>query len=190
MSVAVKLDKRYSYADYLNWPEDERWEIIEGVPYDMSPAPNTEHQSISMKLSIEIGNFLKGKRYQIFAAPFDVRFAKKDEISDNETYTVVQPDLLVVCDKKKLDKKGCVGAPDIAVEILSPATAYKDETEKLKLYEKQGVREYWIVNPKAQYMMIYRLNEDRFDKPDYYHKEDVVNSKVLEGFSLKLPDIW
>jgi len=104
--------------------------------------------------------------------------------------TVVQPDIVVVCDNKKIDKKGCLGAPDIVVEILSPSTGYKDETSKLALYEKYGVREYWIVNPDAEYIMIYRLKDNKYEKPEYLKKDDILSSIVLEGLTIKLKDIF
>jgi Uma2 family endonuclease len=187
MSFAVKLNEKYTYRDYLSWDDGKRWELIEGVPYDMTPAPNAGHQSISMDLAIVLSAYLKSNEQgcRVFAAPFDVRF------TDNENdSTVVQPDLVVICDKKKIDKKGAVGAPDICIEILSPGTSYKDETEKLKLYEKHGVTEYWIVNPAARYVMIYSHSGESYDKPGYYKETEVVTSSVLPGLELELKGIW
>ncbi|MCK4541920.1 MAG: Uma2 family endonuclease [Spirochaetales bacterium] len=185
-----KADKKFSYADYLSWPEDERWEIIEGEAWDMSLAPNTEHQIISGQLFGNIWQFLKDKPCKVFSAPFDVRFQEKKELLDEEIKTVVQPDITVVCDKSKIDKKGCLGVPDITIEILSQSTSYKDETDKLKLYEKYGVREYWIVNPKVRYIMIYRLEGDRYAKPEYLKDDDILESLVLEGLKIRLSDIF
>ncbi len=191
MSVAVKLDEKYSYADYLNWSNEERWELIDGVPYNMSPAPSTGHQSISQIVSNELYNFLKkNKNCKVFSAPFDVRFHEKNETSDDEIFTVVQPDISVICDETKLNTKGCNGAPDITVEILSPSTSYKDETTKLRLYEKHGVKEYWIINPDAKYIMIYRLKNGEFDKPEYLKEKDTLKSQVLKEFEIELSEIW
>ena len=185
-----KTGERFSYADYLSWPEDERWEIIEGEAWDMSPAPNTEHQRLSMVLSGEIYNYLKDKSCEVFTAPFDVRLQEAKDLADEDVETVVQPDLVVICDKSKIDKKGCLGAPDIVIEILSASTAFKDETQKLKLYEKYGVREYWIVNPEARYIMIYRLEGDKYTKPEYLKDDDILESLVLKGLKIRLPDIF
>ncbi len=190
MSVAVKLDEKYTYADYLKWPDNERWELIEGIPYDMSPAPNINHQTISGEIFVKIHNEVKKNGCRVFSAPFDVRLIENIKLNDDETETVVQPDISVICDKSKLEKRGCVGAPDIAIEILSQSTAYKDETEKLKLYEKHGVKEYWIVNPDANYIMIYRLENDIYGKPEYLEKNDILKSQVLKDFKLDLSKIW
>jgi len=190
MPLAQKINKKYTYADYLSWDDDERWEIIEGVPYSMSPAPATEHQSISFEISRQIGNCLKDELCRAFSAPFDVRFEENIGSAEGEIETVVQPDIVVICDDKKIDKRGCMGAPDLVVEILSPSTAYKDETEKLKLYEKHGVKEYWIVNPEANYIMIYHLIDNKYGKPDYLMDDDIIESSVLKGFSVSCREIF
>ncbi len=190
MTTARKLDEKYTYSDYLNWPQDERWELIEGTPYDMSPAPGTQHQAVSFELSRILGNFLKNTDCRAFTAPFDVRLPGEKENSDANTDTVVQPDIVVICDKTKIDEKGCCGAPDIVIEILSASTSYKDEGEKLKLYEKHSVKEYWIVNPASRYVMIYHLEDSKFSKPEYLRNDEVLTSRILQGFSLNLDEIW
>jgi len=190
MPLAQKINKKYTYADYLTWDDDERWEIIEGVVYDMGPAPLREHQRIAAIIFNELYNFLKGRKCEVYFAPFDVRFEENNESSEEEIETVVQPDIVVICDDKKLNKKGCLGAPDLVVEILSPSTAYKDETEKLKLYEKHGVKEYWIVNPEANYMMIYHRVDNKYGKPDYLMDDDIIESSVLKGFSVNCREIF
>ena len=124
----------YTYEDYLLWSDEERWELIDGVPYNMTPAPSRVHQGISMELSRQIANHLAGKMCKIYAAPFDVRLPKSDE-EEEQIETVVQPDLVVVCDGNKLDERGCKGAPDLIIEILSPYTAGKDMKIKRNLYE-------------------------------------------------------
>ncbi len=184
-----KPDYKYSYADYLSWPDGERWELIDGLAYDMSPAPGTEHQSVSFELSRQIGNFLAGKKCRAFSAPFDVRL-ENAEASDDEIYTVVQPDITVICDSDKIDERGCKGAPDICIEILSPSSAYKDSTDKLKLYELHGVREYWLVNPGNGTIMIYIHNDKFYEKPLYFEKNDIVSSSFLQGLAISLPEIF
>lgn len=181
---------RFNYKLYQTWPEDERWELIEGEAYNMSPAPNTEHQNISGEIFGNIWQFLKDKQCRVFSAPFDIRLSEMDNPQELDIETVVQPDIVVICNKNKIDKKGCLGAPDIVVEILSPSTGYKDETSKLALYEKYGVREYWIVNPDAKYIMIYRLKDDKYEKPEYLKDNDILASIVLEGLTIKLQDIF
>jgi Uma2 family endonuclease len=185
-----KLDEKFSYADYLSWPDDERWEIINGVAYDMSPAPAREHQRMSAIIFAKIYNFLSGKECEVYFAPFDVRLAETKDETDEELKTVVQPDIVVICDQNKLDKRGCLGAPDITVEILSPSTSYKDQTEKLLLYEKHGVKEYWIVNPDAKYVMVYCLEGVKYGKPEYLTENDILESRALEGLKIDLSEVW
>ncbi|MBF0572397.1 MAG: Uma2 family endonuclease [Desulfamplus sp.] len=199
------LLEKFSYADYLAWSEDERFEIIEGVIYDMSPAPSIKHQDISFRLAGIFYQCLKKSRCRAFTAPFDVMLIEekkrlhllenktaedKDILEYKDIQTVVQPDLVVVCDDKKLKERGCFGSPDIAVEILSKSTAYKDETEKLKIYEKHGVKEYWIINPDAEYIMVYRLDGIKYGKPDYLIKSDILISCVVEGLVVDLAELW
>lgn len=152
---ATKTDRHYTYADYLKFPEDERWEIIDGVAYSMAPAPSEPHQDLSGELNAQVRTQLRGKPCRVFAAPFDVRFENSEK-----TNKVVQPDLLVVCDRSKITPRGLVGAPDWVVEILSASTAGKDQILKRALYEKHGVREYWLVHPVDRVLSIYRLGAD------------------------------
>jgi Uma2 family endonuclease len=184
MPVPLKKDDDlFTYADYLTWPENESWEIIEGKPFDMSPAPTPYHQEISMNLSSEIHRFLKkkGKKCKVYAAPFDVRLPEGNQ-KDEEIQTVVQPDISVVCDPGKVDDKGCKGAPDFIIEITSPATAKKDMKYKLLLYEKHGVPEYWVVHPEENLVMVYKLNEQRkYGRAEVFAKEDVIELKLKEG---------
>ncbi|MCU0288973.1 MAG: Uma2 family endonuclease [Acidobacteria bacterium] len=150
MPVPLQKDiERFTYAQYITWPDQERWELIEGIPYDMSPDPSRYHQEISMNLAFEINKFLKenGKKCKVYAAPFDVRLPESGQ-TDAETMSVVQPDISVICSPGKLDDKGCKGAPDFIAEITSLATIKKDMKDKLLLYEKHGVPEYWVIQPE------------------------------------------
>ncbi len=157
----LDLNGSYSYADYLTWRFEETVELIRGKIMPMSPAPNFNHQSISKNLLVEIGIYLKGKSCQVFHAPFDVRLydRKKSLVANHDIYTVVQPDLCVICDKHKLDNKGCLGAPDWIIEILSKSTAQKDTQTKYQLYQEAGVKEYWLVYPYEATVSQFVLNE-------------------------------
>lgn len=191
MSVPLKKQKeKYSYGDYRMWPDDEKWEIINGVPYYMSPAPARKHQEISMELCYQIRNYLKDKACKVYAAPFDVRFPAGDE-TDEDIETVVQPDITVVCDENKLDDWGCKGAPDFIVEILSPATAKRDLGEKFDLYEASGVKEYWVVFPLDKVIHVYLLNEDgKYEKNISYYEDNILPATVLEGLEVDLKQVF
>ena len=155
----LDLNGTYTYSDYLKWHFTEIVELIKGRVHRMSPAPVRYHQDISREIERPIFNFFYKKSCKVYSAPFDVRFAKNGEEGYDAIYTVVQPDICVICDPKKLDEKGCLGAPDWIIEITSPSTAKKDLNEKFNLYESSGVKEYWIVFPKDRYIMVYLLND-------------------------------
>lgn len=155
----------HTYADYCSWPDDVRYELIDGVAYAMGPAPVRRHQGILLELARQVANILEGSPCRPYIAPFDVRLPKTDEI-DNEVDTVVQPDLVVICDRAKLDDKGCRGAPDWVVEVLSPSTAGHDQILKRALYQRVGVREYWLVHPVDRIVTIYTLNFGSYGVPD------------------------
>jgi Uma2 family endonuclease len=161
---ALKQD-RFTYGDYRRWPDDERWELIDGRAYDMCPAPSRGHQAMVVELVRQIGNFLVDKPCEIYVAPFDVRLPKANE-ADDQVDTVVQPDIAVICDPEKLDEAGCRGAPDWVVEVLSRRTATKDQGEKRDAYERAGVREYWLVHPTDRTLMIYRLADGAYGRPE------------------------
>jgi Uma2 family endonuclease len=183
----------FTYADYLTWPEDERWELIDGVAWNMSSVPckltARSHQRILGKLYRLIADITDSGPCETYLAPFDVRLredsADKTITADETITTVVQPDISVFCSPDVLDEAGARGAPDMVVEILSPSTSYKDQTHKLALYERHGVREYWIVNGEARWVMVYRMGSDnRYGKPDYYRagqEGEVIASTVLGG---------
>jgi len=154
----------HTYADYLGWPEDVRYELIDGVAYLMAPAPAREHQEVVTEISRQAANALEGKPCRPYVAPFDVRLPKGDE-SDELTDTVVQPDVLVVCDRSKLDARGLRGAPDWVVEVLSPTTAAHDQTLKLAAYERARVPEVWLVHPSDRVLTVYRLDGAAYGRP-------------------------
>jgi len=182
---ARKSEPKFTYGDYLTWPDEERWELIDGNAYNMSPAPSRRHQQISRELAFQIHDYLRDKPCELYHAPFDVRLPDEDE-SDDEVLTVVQPDIVVICDKKKLDDKGCRGAPDLIIEILSPNTASKDLREKLNLYEKHGVNEYWIVHPTDNTVMVFKLSKKKYGRPDVYAEKDKIKTPILDGLEIEL----
>lgn len=149
----LDLNKTYTYADYLRWKFKERVELIKGKILEMSPAPNTKHQKISLNFTIQLHRYFENTGCGLFIAPFDVRLPRHNERNE-EILTVVQPDLCVICDQSKLDEKGCHGAPDLIVEILSPGNARKELKSKFDLYEKAGVTEYWVVNPSEETVLV------------------------------------
>ena len=176
----------YTYSDYLLWPEEERWELIDGIPYNMTPAPSRIHQGISMELARQFANYLTGKTCKIYAAPFDVRLPKDGE-KDEQIETVVQPDLVVVCDESKLDERGCKGPPDLIIEILSPHTAAKDMKIKRDLYERVGVKEYWQIDPNNQTVLIYQIaSNGRNGRPEAYAAGDQVQVGIFPDLILDL----
>jgi len=184
--LAEKIIESYTYADYLTWDDTERWELIDGVPYNMSPAPSRRHQQISGELLRQFANFLKGKPCQVYAAPFDVRLPEADE-NVSDISTVVQPDIAVICDADKLDDAGCSGAPDLIVEITSPSTSRKDHKEKFFRYERAGVREYWLVEPDANTVTVFTLGIDtRYGRPDVYSDDETISVGVLPELVIDL----
>ncbi|MFH1562087.1 MAG: Uma2 family endonuclease [Nitrospirota bacterium] len=186
MGLAVrKKEERFTYGDYLKWPNEERWELIDGIAYNMSPAPLRRHQEIIVEVSRQISTYLLDKPCQVYVAPFDVRLPEEDE-TDEEVETVVQPDIVVVCDKNKLDDKGCNGAPDIVIEILSPYTAKKDLIAKYYLYERHKVKQYWIFDPATEEVTIFKLKDDKFGKPEEYKREDKISVDIFKDLEIDL----
>jgi Uma2 family endonuclease len=164
MSLAPKQNQHYCYGDYLNWLDDVRYQLIDGDAYLMTPAPDLLHQDVAGEIYFQARQALLGKTCRAFIAPLDVRLPKCNE-ADAEIDSVVQPDILVVCDSTKLDKRGVRGAPDWIVEVLSPSTAGLDQIKKRILYETSGVREYWLVHPVDRVLTIYRLQDGEYGKP-------------------------
>jgi Uma2 family endonuclease len=185
----LDLKAKYTYADYLNWKFEEMVELIRGRVYKMSPAPNLEHQRVASRLQGYIFQRLNGGPCEVFSAPFDVRLPlPPGKVKNDKIDTVVQPDLCVVCDPAKLDTHGCLGAPDWVIEILSPATSRKDITEKFDVYQHAGVREYWLVHPFEQTVLVYMLNaggvfEGR-QRP--YVRGELVPSTIFPGWEVDL----
>lgn len=167
----------YTYAEYLTWQLNEMVELIKGKLFKMSPASNTPHQQVSLHLTRILDRHFEANACQLFVAPFDVRFPSED---GNTTDTVVQPDLCVICDLKKLDIQGCNGTPDLVVEILSPGNTQKEMNEKFLLYESSGVKEYWLAHPEDEWLVIYHLNnEKKYTGSKHFTPQDGIIQSVL-----------
>ncbi len=180
-----KRDRPFTYADYRSWPEGERWELIDGEAYAMSPAPRRLHQGLAIQIAAQLDSFFTGKPCRPYVAPVDVFICAPDEPLDAAT-RVVQPDAFVVCDRSKLIDEGVKGAPDFIIEVLSPGTAMKDQTEKRRLYEDGGVREYWIVNPETLEVFLYTLNDGRYGLPSVADLRGPVPVGIFPGLSLRV----
>ena len=185
----LDLNKLYTYADYLTWQFQERVELIRGKIFKMSPAPKRIHQEIESNLHREISYHFKRKTCKVYPAPFDVRLIKKTAI-DQEIETVVQPDICVICDLEKLDDRGCIGAPDLIVEILSPSTKHKDIKDKFELYEQNEVKEYWIVDPSNKTVIKYTLEKGRYIGDKIRGEEEVLTSSLFPELSIDLSEVF
>ncbi len=182
--------ERYTFADVLTWDESDRIEIINGEAFMMAP-PSSRHQEISMELTRQLANFLEGKKCKVYAAPFGVRLFEQEGDRPEDIDTMVEPDITVVCDMDKIDKQGCKGAPDMIVEILSPSTRRHDRLVKLNLYQKAGVREYWIVDPDMRSVQVFLLdNSGSFHIHEDYGQEDIAKVNVLEGCFVELSKVF
>lgn len=188
--MAIPNEKeRYSYADYLKWAEGERIELIDGEIFNMSPAPSRKHQQILRELTTVFSNYLRDKDCEVFFAPFDVRLLSENKKND-DINNVVQPDLSIICDQEKLDDKGCNGAPDLIIEILSPSSVKLDRWKKYQLYEKAGVKEYWLVDPNNESVEVHYLVGERYQFKGVFTKEDTVSTQVLSELEIELNQIF
>ncbi|MCP4157447.1 MAG: Uma2 family endonuclease [bacterium] len=187
MGLAVKkTTQKFFYGDYLSWDDEQRWEIIDGNAYNMSPTPLRIHQKISTELIRQLANQLLSKTCEVYAAPFDVRLPLQDE-KENDISNVIQPDISVICDPEKLDKKGCLGAPDLIIEILSPSTRRRDRLEKFNLYEIAGVKEYWLIDPEALLVETFTLGADgSYGKSHIYTETDTIEINTLKNIKIDL----
>lgn len=188
--MALPAEKeRYTFADVLTWPDNERAEIIDGEPVMMAP-PTTAHQLISGEIFRQLGNYLEGKKCLAIPAPFAVRLFEKDGDSPDDVDTMVEPDISVVCDRDKLDKHGCKGAPDMVVEILSPSTQRHDRLVKLGLYQRAGVREYWIVSPEEQTVQVFLQQDGSLQLHEVYDRTGIAKVNVLDGCFVELSKVF
>lgn len=186
----LDLSKQYSYADYLKWHITERLELIRGYIRKMS-APSREHQAISRNLGRQIDAYFYTRKCEWYSAPFDVRIPRFDKKLEKDVLTVVQPAICVICDESKLDKRGCIGAPDLIVEILSPGNSKKEMKEKFEVYEEAGVKEYWIVNTFDKNVLIFTLNDTgKFIGQRPYVEDEIMNSYTFPELSIDLNKVF
>jgi len=182
--------EKYNYNDYASWDDGKRYELIDGTIYLMSPAPSEKHQEVSGELYRQLANFLKGKPCKVFSAPFDVCLRGKGDYED----TIVQPDILVVCDKSKLDGKRCNGAPDMIIEVLSPSSVIHDTHIKLNKYLEAGVREYWIADPENKTITVHVLRNNEYVVNIFGIEDDKRNKTisvyVLDGCVMDIKEVF
>ncbi|GHV53181.1 hypothetical protein FACS1894216_10700 [Synergistales bacterium] len=189
-STARKLDERYTYGDYRTWDDDTRWELIDGEAFCMSPAPNSCHQLLLIALGGELRNHFKGKACKVFAAPLDVLLPSGDE-GEDDIVNVVQPDIMIVCDRSKIHFRGIIGAPDVIFEILSPSTSKRDMSVKFELYERSGVREYFVVDPYGESVTAFgESSGSRFSKKTVYRASDVLKFDTFAELEIPLAPIF
>ena len=187
----LDLSKTYNYADYLTWNFKERLEILKGKIFKMSPAPSRRHQEVSFQMSLIFGNFFKKSTCNVYVAPFDVRLINyKKSSADKEISTVFQPDICVVSDKSKLDDRGCLGVPDLIIEILSPGNSKKEMDIKFDLYEENGVKEYWIVEPLQKSILIYTLQNNTYIGLKPLVEEGLVKSPLFPEMSFDVAEVF
>ncbi|MCP4216406.1 MAG: Uma2 family endonuclease [bacterium] len=188
--ASINQTEKYTYADYLLWDDDRRWEIIHGRAYNMTPAPNSNHQLILMEIAFQLKAQLKKNSCYVIPAPFDVRLPLGDE-KEEDIANIVQPDISIVCDKHKIDKKGCLGAPDMIIEILSPSTSHVDRMQKFNIYEAAGVKEYWLVSPTDKPVEIFVLGKDkRYGRPNCHDAEETVQPHTMNDIAIDFKQVF
>lgn len=189
--MALPVEKaRYTFSDVLLWNEDERIEIVNGEAFMMA-APSRIHQEVCFELGRQLGNYLEGKPCKVYPAPFDVRLFEQDGDSSENVDTVVEPDISVICDRKKLDKHGCKGAPDLIIEVVSPSTQRRDHLVKLNLYQQAGVREYWIVDPENKTVRVMiQVNGCVLQLHEIYNQNDIAKVNILDGCFIELSKVF
>jgi Uma2 family endonuclease len=181
MSEAARKRVKYSWTDYQSWSDDQRWEIIGGDAYAMSPSPSWRHQKIVTELAVQMHRFFKGKRCELVVSPMDVVLSEED---------VVQPDLLVVCDKSQIKPTHVEGAPALVVEIVSESSSMRDRLLKLNLYARSGVREYWIVTPFPSMVEVLLLANGKYLVHNVVGKTDTLQSPSFPELKIALADVF
>lgn len=183
--MALPPEKHYTYADLLSWDDDVRYELYNGVPVALA-SPSFEHQRICGELLRQLANYSLGRPCEVVQAPLDVRLFEQNGDSLDDVDSVVQPDLLAVCDKNKIDRRGVRGAPDLVVEILSDSNRRNDKLVKYRMYQKAGVREYWIVDPEERIVLVHKLEDGQYSSPDAYGAAAAVPVGITEDCTVDL----
>jgi len=187
--LAQRDDQLHTYGDYLEWPSEQRCELVEGRAYPMSPGPDLAHQDLVGEIFVQVSLALRGQPCRVFVAPLDVRLPRSEEELDAQIDSVVQPDVLVVCDTSKLDRRGVRGAPDWIVEVVSASTASHDQVRKRRLYERAGVSEFWLVHPTDRVLTVYRLVGTEYGRPDTQALEGETPVGVLPGVVIRWNEV-
>lgn len=187
--MPLPQENRYTLADALSWDEQERIELIYGYPMMMSP-PIRIHQKVSGELFGQLRNYLKGKKCEVYHAPFAVRPFERGGDDPEDVDTLVEPDITVVCDPSKLDDIGCKGAPDLIMEILSPSTQRHDKLIKFNLYQRAGVREYWIVDPASKSVQVFVLEDGHYAAKDFGTAGENLKVNILEDCMIDLSQVF
>ena len=185
MQSTLHENSRYTYEDYATWDDGNRYELINGVLYVMEPNDTALHRSICEELFRQLASSLLEKPYAVFHSPYDVCLRGRGNNDD----TVVQPDLLIVCDLSKLDENRCNGAPDFIVEILSPSTACRDLLVKHNTYLKAGVREYWIIDPDNEVIRVCLLKDGKYEVTDHV-KAVTLPVNILKGCDIEIAKVF
>ncbi len=178
---ALKPSTQITWDDYQGWDDGERWEIIDGEAFAMSPSPQSRHQRIAMDLGWKMRSYFNKKPCQIFGAPMDVKLSESD---------IVQPDILVVCDTQQIKRTHIEGAPTLVVEILSPSSIHHDRLRKLYLYARFGIKEYWIVTPYPSLVEVFSLSAETYTIAGVYAKNDSLRSPSFPEMSFPLADVF
>lgn len=189
----LDLNGTYSYADYMTWQLEESVELIKGKIMAMSPAPSRKHQSVAGNLFLSLGNHFKHKQCNVYVAPFDVKLydRRKSLLQDRDVFSVVQPDLCVICDREKLTEQGCDGAPDWIIEILSPGNSQRELRLKYQLYQESGVTEYWIVHPYEQTLYQFVLDEqEKYQLHAMHPGDEIATPYLFPDLQIDLNDVF
>ncbi|WP_051585746.1 Uma2 family endonuclease [Caldanaerobius polysaccharolyticus] len=191
MSGMPEKQKRYTYGDYLKWDEKNRYEIIDGFPHFLA-SPSVLHQITVGNIYFKFKEYLNDKMCKVFTAPLDVLFPQREDIKEEDVDVVVQPDVFIVCDENKIENgKNCKGPPDMIVEVLSPATASRDFITKRNLYERAGVKEYWIASPEEKNIVVFRIDENmKYNLYGIYDEDSVVDVGILPDLSIAVREIF
>lgn len=187
--MSLPKEQYYTYADLLTWDDNTRYELYNGQPMALA-SPSHVHQKISFEIGRQLGNYLNGKRCDAYAAPFDVRLFEEDGDRPEDIDIVVQPDLMVICDKNKVDRNGVRGAPDLVIEILSDSSRRTDRIVKFNLYQQAGVQEYWIVDPDTGIVSVYSLEEGAYHAATTYGHDAAVPVGVLDDCQIDLSTVF